>query len=41
MCAVRRPAPPPLPVTFVDAGPALGALVPRYEAADAAFALGD
>jgi len=39
--ASARPARTELPLTIVDAGPALGAFVPRYEAADAALALGD
>ena len=39
--ASPRHAPPELPLTIVDAGPALGAFVPGYEAADAALALGD
>jgi hypothetical protein len=41
LVAAGRPPRPELPVTIVDAGPALGAFVPRYEPADAALALGD
>lgn len=39
--ASARPPRSELPLTIVDAGPALGAFVPRYEADDAALALGD